>query len=67
MVIFKADVRDLGRSGELVEVKEGYARNYLLPRGLAVTALLVTVWFVRGRLAARRPVPPVPEGSDVLT
>ena len=37
-VILKADVRDLGRSGELVEVKEGYARNYLLPRSLAVPA-----------------------------
>ena len=37
-IILKADVRDLGRSGELVEVKEGYARNYLLPRSLAVPA-----------------------------
>lgn len=37
-IILKSDVRDLGRSGELVEVKEGYARNYLLPRSLAVPA-----------------------------
>jgi len=37
-IILKSDVRDLGRTGELVEVKPGYARNYLLPRSLAVPA-----------------------------
>lgn len=37
-IILKSDVRDLGRAGELVEVKEGYARNFLLPRSLAVPA-----------------------------
>ena len=37
-IILRADVQDLGRAGELVEVKEGYARNYLLPRSLAVPA-----------------------------
>jgi large subunit ribosomal protein L9 len=37
-VILRDDVRDLGRNGELVEVKQGYARNYLLPRSLAVPA-----------------------------
>lgn len=34
-VILVKDVSSLGRSGAVVEVKEGYARNYLLPRGLA--------------------------------
>jgi large subunit ribosomal protein L9 len=37
-IILKEDVKDLGRTGELVSVAEGYARNYLLPRKLAVTA-----------------------------
>lgn len=37
-VILRADVRDLGRAGELVEVKDGHARNLLLPRNLAVPA-----------------------------
>lgn len=37
-LILRSDVRDLGRAGELVEVKDGYARNYLLPRSLAVPA-----------------------------
>jgi large subunit ribosomal protein L9 len=37
-IILREDVKDLGRSGEMVTVAEGYARNYLLPRKLAVTA-----------------------------
>lgn len=32
------DVEDLGRSGEVVDVKPGFARNYLLPQGFAVNA-----------------------------
>lgn len=32
------DVEDLGRSGEIVSVKPGFARNFLLPRGFAVVA-----------------------------
>lgn len=32
------DVEDLGRSGDLVNVKPGFARNFLLPRGFAVIA-----------------------------
>ena len=37
-VILKEDVRHLGDVGDVVNVKAGYARNYLLPRGLAVHA-----------------------------
>lgn len=37
-VILKADVKGSGRQGELVNVSDGYARNYLLPRRLAVEA-----------------------------
>ncbi len=37
-VILKTDVSPLGKSGELVEVKPGYGRNYLIPRNLAVEA-----------------------------
>jgi large subunit ribosomal protein L9 len=37
-VILKADVAPLGKSGEVIEVKPGYGRNYLIPRNLAVEA-----------------------------
>ncbi len=37
-VILKADVRGQGKKGQLVDVSDGYARNYLLPRNLAVAA-----------------------------
>ncbi len=37
-VILKEDVAALGKTGEMVTVADGYARNYLLPRGLAVEA-----------------------------
>ena len=37
-LILREDVENLGKGGELVEVKPGYGRNYLLPRGLAVPA-----------------------------
>ena len=37
-VIFNADVKGQGKKGEMKEVSTGYARNYLLPRGLASEA-----------------------------
>ena len=37
-VIFNQDVRGQGRKGEMKEVSVGYARNYLIPRGLASEA-----------------------------
>lgn len=35
-VVLNQDVRKLGNSGDLVEVAPGYARNYLIPQGIAV-------------------------------
>jgi large subunit ribosomal protein L9 len=37
-VILREDVMSLGKAGELVKVKPGYARNFLLPQGLAFEA-----------------------------
>ena len=37
-VILREDIKTLGKAGELVRVKPGYARNYLLPHGLAYEA-----------------------------
>ena len=37
-LILREDVKSLGKAGELVRVKPGYARNFLLPQGLAYEA-----------------------------
>jgi large subunit ribosomal protein L9 len=37
-LILTTDVSGLGAPGDIVEVKDGYGRNYLLPRGLAIIA-----------------------------
>jgi large subunit ribosomal protein L9 len=37
-VILKEDVHNLGKAGELVKVKPGYGRNFLIPQGKAVVA-----------------------------
>jgi large subunit ribosomal protein L9 len=42
-VILKRDVKGLGREGDLREVKDGYARNHLIPTGAAVLADLGAV------------------------
>jgi large subunit ribosomal protein L9 len=42
-VILREDVYNLGASGEVVAVKNGYARNYLLPRNLAMLASAANV------------------------
>ena len=35
-VILKEDIANVGKIGEVVRVRDGYARNYLLPRGLVM-------------------------------
>ena len=37
-LILNSDVKSLGRKGDVVDVAKGYARNYLLPKKLAVVA-----------------------------
>ena len=37
-VILKADVKSLGKKGNLVNTSDGYARNFLFPKGLAIEA-----------------------------
>lgn len=37
-VILKQDVKGTGKKGELHKVSDGYARNFLLPKGLAIEA-----------------------------
>jgi large subunit ribosomal protein L9 len=42
-VILREDVIDIGAAGETVEVKDGYGRNYLIPRNLAIPATKATL------------------------
>jgi large subunit ribosomal protein L9 len=37
-IVLRTDVENLGKKGDLCEVADGYARNYLVPRGLAMRA-----------------------------
>ena len=39
-VILKKEVPNLGDAGDIVTVKAGYGRNYLIPRGLAMPAII---------------------------
>lgn len=42
-VVLRADVENLGNKGDLCEVADGFARNFLVPRGLAIKATKGTV------------------------
>ena len=51
-VLLREDVDDLGARGEIVRVRAGYARNYLLPRNLAVEAAAGNVKGIEAERAA---------------
>src|SRR6266508_3200511 len=51
-VLLREDIDNLGARGEIVRVKAGYARNYLLPRDLAVEATASNVRQIEGERAA---------------
>jgi large subunit ribosomal protein L9 len=42
-VILKQDIPDLGKAGKIIEVKSGYARNFLMPRNLVIMATKANV------------------------
>ena len=51
-VILQADVKGSGKRGEIVNVSDGYARNFLFPRGLAVEATPAAIHAQQTRLDA---------------
>ncbi len=66
-VILKEDVKSLGRAGDVVDVSQGYARNYLIPRGIAVIADKKNIEAVeREREAIQRKIMKEKEGAQEL-
>ena len=53
-VILQQDVRGQGKKGEMIEVAEGYARNFLLPRKIAIPATTDAVNTMKTREKARK-------------
>ena len=56
-IILREDVQHVGKAGEVVKVKDGYARNFLLPKGLAYPATegnKKRITFEANRLARQR-------------
>lgn len=53
-VILKQDVKGLGKKGELVNASDGYARNFLLPKNLAVEADAQNVTEMKNAEAAKQ-------------
>jgi len=53
-VILQQDVKGKGKKGELVNVSDGYARNYLLPRKLAVAATTENLTVMKQQDAAKQ-------------
>ena len=52
-IVLKEDVKNIGKKDEMHEVSDGYARNYLLPRGLAVEADSAAMNEVKTKQAAK--------------
>jgi len=53
-VILKEDVKGLGKKESLVEVSDGYARNFLIPKGLAVEATAANINIMQTKRKPKR-------------
>jgi len=53
-VIFLKDISGEGKAGEVKEVTKGYARNFLLPKGLALAAMPTAIKEAESRLERER-------------
>ena len=63
-VVLRADVADVGKKGDIVEVADGFARNYLVPEGLAFKATDgATAQASVDASGARPPATPRPVGA----
>ncbi|MFP5504158.1 MAG: 50S ribosomal protein L9 [Candidatus Sericytochromatia bacterium] len=66
-VILNNDVKDLGKAGSLVDVSEGYARNFLFPRKLAAEATPAAMkqWEEKKKAEARREARVLAEAQEL--
>lgn len=66
-VILQQDVKNLGKKGDLVNVAEGYGRNFLFPKGLAVEATQGNIKKVEGQKAfeAKKRAQELQEAKDL--
>lgn len=66
-VVLAADIKNLGKSGELVKVRPGFARNYLVPRGLAMGATAGNIARIehQKKVAEARAAKTVKEATDL--
>ncbi|MEG0803457.1 MAG: 50S ribosomal protein L9 [Ruthenibacterium sp.] len=53
-VVLKQDIKDIGKKDQLVEVSDGYGRNFLLPRKLAIEASAAAVNDVKNKESAKQ-------------
>ena len=53
-VILKEDLKGFGKKGDMINVSDGYARNYLLPRGIAIEASKGNMNIMKSRKEAER-------------
>ena len=66
-IILKKDMEKLGKSGEIVETKSGYARNYLIPKGFAVVASAANMKiYEQERLAEQRKIQKEIQEAEVV-
>lgn len=66
-IILKETIGKLGKAGEIVEAKNGYARNYLIPQGLAVAATAANMKvYEQERAAIQRKVAKEIEEAEAL-
>ena len=63
-IVLIEDVKSLGRKGEVVEVSEGYARNFLIPKKLGVQASTANLALLKSKQDARNCLIPKKKGVE---
>ena len=65
-VILRADNKGLGKRGDIIDVSDGHARNYLLPKGLALVASVAAAVQAQAHIELDRRKLHLPDSIKVL-